>query len=46
MSLTELEAENFRLRAMVAEIYTAMLAAGWHEEKDKLLQRVPEEAKK
>ena len=40
-SRTELEAENFRLRALLVEVRTALLAAGWHD--DDLLKRLRQE---
>jgi hypothetical protein len=44
--LHEAADEITRLLKLTAEVYTAMLAAGWHEENDTLMQRVREEAKK
>ena len=38
ISRTELEAEIYRLRALIAEIRTALMAAGWRD--DQLLRRL------
>ena len=43
MSNTELECEVLRLRALLAEVYTALLAAGWRD--DTLVKRVKEATK-
>ena len=43
-SQLELVAENDRLRALLADIYCAMLASGWHE--DALIVRVRAEMTK
>ncbi len=40
-SPTELQAENHRLRALLVEVRTALIAAGWHE--DELLKRLRDE---
>lgn len=40
-SPTELQAENFRLRALLVEVRTALIVAGWND--DKLMQRLREE---
>ncbi len=37
-SHTELQAENFRLRALLVEVRTALIAAGWSD--DDLLKRL------
>lgn len=37
-SPTELQAENFRLRALLVEVRTALIAAGWND--DQLMQRL------
>jgi hypothetical protein len=37
---TELEAENGRLKSLLAECHSAMIAAGWFEEHDDLMKRV------
>lgn len=37
-SQTELEAENFRLRALLVEVRTALITAGWRD--DELLRRL------